>query len=146
MRTKTIARRDLNEKPILAALRELGIWYRQQQPDAGFDILAAGRDGLRVIEIKNPDLPPSEQASDAERGYHRWRNWQWPGSTTRSARHWTMCWQTWATRSDDMSETLIGVNVRMSAELRAALQAWADDGGHHILAGRETDAEKRGRL
>lgn len=59
MRTKTIARRDMNEKPILAALRELGIWYRQQQPDAGFDILAAGRAGLRVIEIKNPDLPPS---------------------------------------------------------------------------------------
>lgn len=59
MRTKTIARRDLNEKSILAALRELGIWYRQQQPDAGFDILAAGRDGLRIIEVKNPNLPPS---------------------------------------------------------------------------------------
>ena len=59
MRTKTIARRDLNEAPILAALKQIGIWYRQMPPDAGFDILAAGRAGLRIIEIKNPDLPPS---------------------------------------------------------------------------------------
>lgn len=28
-----------------------------------------------------------------------------------------------------MGDTLIGVNVRMSAELRAALQAWADTEG-----------------
>lgn len=28
-----------------------------------------------------------------------------------------------------MSETMIGVNVRISADLRAALQAWADTEG-----------------
>ena len=57
----TYSKRDANERAILDALRDLGVWYRQMDRNAGFDLLLAFRGRLFVVEIKDPSQPPSKR-------------------------------------------------------------------------------------
>jgi hypothetical protein len=57
----THSKRDANEPAILDGLRALGIWYRQMDRCAGFDLLIAFRGVLHIIEVKAPAQPPSKR-------------------------------------------------------------------------------------
>ena len=47
-------RRDQNEPPIVEVLRRLGCVVIQMQPGAGFDLLVIARNGVHLVEVKNP--------------------------------------------------------------------------------------------
>lgn len=55
----TYAKRDANERAILATLRALGVWYYQMDRNAGFDLLLAHCGRLFVVEIKDGARPVS---------------------------------------------------------------------------------------
>ena len=58
----TRSKRDANEKAILRDLTLLGVWYRQMEREAGFDLLVGFRGKLYLGEIKDPKQPPSKRA------------------------------------------------------------------------------------
>ena len=58
------AKPDANRAAIVAALRQVGITWIDQEPRAGFDGLAICAGRVKIIEIKQPgkrdDLTPNE--------------------------------------------------------------------------------------
>ena len=57
----TYSKRDANERAILNALTDLGVWYCQMHREAGFDLLLAFRGRLYICEIKDPAQPPNKR-------------------------------------------------------------------------------------
>jgi len=57
----TRSKRDGNERQILDDLHQLGVWYRQMDRNAGFDLLLGFRGRLYAVEIKDPAQPPSKR-------------------------------------------------------------------------------------
>ena len=64
----THSKRDANERGILDALTDLGVWYCQMHREAGFDLLLAFRGRLYIVEIKDPAQPPSKRKPTANEG------------------------------------------------------------------------------
>lgn len=64
---------DANHGTILRGLHRLGIWARDtHEVGDGFpDIIAHGRSGFVLLEVKDPAQPPSRRRlTDAEEAFH----------------------------------------------------------------------------
>jgi len=71
------ARRDDNEKEIIAAMREAGAYVKQINDEGLFDLLVSYRGETMLIEVKDGAKPPSaRRLTDAEAKFHS----EWPGS------------------------------------------------------------------
>lgn len=74
------ARRDDNEKEVIAALREAGAYVKQINDEGLFDLLVAyigpsGREHVLLLEVKDGAKPPSaRRLTDAEAKFHD----EWP--------------------------------------------------------------------
>jgi hypothetical protein len=74
------ARRDDNEKEVIAALREAGAYVKQINDKGLFDLLVAytgpsGREHVLLLEVKDGSKPPSaRRLTDAEAKFHE----EWP--------------------------------------------------------------------
>jgi hypothetical protein len=71
------ARRDDNEKEIIAAIRAEGAYVKQINDEGLFDLLVSHRGETLLIEVKDGAKPPSaRRLTDAEQKFHD----EWPGS------------------------------------------------------------------
>jgi hypothetical protein len=71
------ARRDDNEKEIIAAMRAEGAYVKQINDEGLFDLLVSHRGETLLIEVKDGAKPPSaRRLTDAEQKFHD----EWPGS------------------------------------------------------------------
>jgi hypothetical protein len=71
------ARRDDNEKEIIAAMRAEGAYVKQINDEGLFDLLVNYRGETMLIEVKDGAKPPSaRRLTDAEQKFHD----EWPGS------------------------------------------------------------------
>jgi hypothetical protein len=71
------ARRDDNEKEIVAAMREAGAYVKVINDEGLFDLLVSYRGKTMLIEVKDGSKPPSaRRLTDAEQKFHD----EWPGS------------------------------------------------------------------
>lgn len=71
------ARRDDNEKEVIAALREAGAYVKQINDEGLFDLLVSYRGATLMIEVKDGAKPPSaRRLTEAEQKFHD----EWPGS------------------------------------------------------------------
>jgi hypothetical protein len=71
------ARRDDNEKEIVAAMREAGAYVKVINDEGLFDLLVSYRGETMLIEVKDGSKPPSaRRLTDAEQKFHD----EWPGS------------------------------------------------------------------
>ena len=71
------ARRDDNEKEVIAALREAGAYVKQINDEGLFDLLVSYRGETLMIEVKDGAKPPSaRRLTEAEQKFHD----EWPGS------------------------------------------------------------------
>ena len=70
------ARRDDNEKEIVAALREAGAYVKVINDEGTFDLLCWYNGRTLLLEIKDGTKPPSaRRLTDAEQKFHD----EWPG-------------------------------------------------------------------
>ena len=70
------ARRDDNEKEIVAAMREAGAYVKVINDEGLFDLLVSYRGETLLIEVKDGAKPPSaRRLTDAEQKFHD----AWPG-------------------------------------------------------------------
>ena len=70
------ARRDDNEKEIVAALREAGAYVKAINDEGLFDLLVSYRGHTLLIEVKDGAKPPSaRRLTNAEAKFHN----EWPG-------------------------------------------------------------------
>lgn len=71
------ARRDDNEKEIIAAMREAGAYVKAINDEGLFDLLVSYRGETMLIEVKDGAKPPSaRRLTEAEQKFHD----EWPGS------------------------------------------------------------------
>jgi len=71
------ARRDDNEKEIIAAMREAGAYVKVINDEGLFDLLVSYRGETMLIEVKDGAKPPSaRRLTEAEQKFHD----EWPGS------------------------------------------------------------------
>jgi hypothetical protein len=71
------ARRDDNEKEIIAAMRAEGAYVKQINDEGLFDLLVSYRGETLMVEVKDGAKPPSaRRLTDAEQKFHD----EWPGS------------------------------------------------------------------
>ena len=71
------ARRDDNEKEIVAAMREAGAYVKAINDEGLFDLLVSYRGETMLIEVKDGAKPPSaRRLTEAEQKFHD----EWPGS------------------------------------------------------------------
>jgi hypothetical protein len=71
------ARRDDNEKEIIAAMREVGAYVKVINDEGLFDLLVSYRGETLLIEVKDGSKPPSaRRLTEAEQKFHD----EWPGS------------------------------------------------------------------
>jgi hypothetical protein len=71
------ARRDDNEKEIVAAMREAGAYVKVVNDEGLFDLLVSYRGDTLLIEVKDGAKPPSaRRLTEAEQKFHD----EWPGS------------------------------------------------------------------
>lgn len=71
------ARRDDNEKEIIAAMREAGAYVKAVNDEGLFDLLVSYRGETMLIEVKDGAKPPSaRRLTEAEQKFHD----EWPGS------------------------------------------------------------------
>jgi hypothetical protein len=71
------ARRDDNEKEIIAAMRAEGAYVKQINDEGLFDLLVSHRGETLLVEVKDGAKPPSaRRLTDAEQKFHD----EWPGS------------------------------------------------------------------
>ena len=71
------ARRDDNEKEIVAAMREAGAYVKAINDEGLFDLLVCYRGETMLIEVKDGAKPPSaRRLTEAEQKFHD----EWPGS------------------------------------------------------------------
>jgi len=71
------ARRDDNEKEIVAAMREAGAYVKAINDEGLFDLLVSYRGKTLLIEVKDGAKPPSaRRLTEAEQKFHD----EWPGS------------------------------------------------------------------
>lgn len=71
------ARRDDNEKEIVAAMREAGAYVKVINDEGLFDLLVSYRGETLLIEVKDGAKPPSgRRLTDAEQKFHD----EWPGA------------------------------------------------------------------
>lgn len=71
------ARRDDNEKEIVAAMREAGAYVKAVNDEGLFDLLVSYRGKTLLIEVKDGAKPPSaRRLTEAEQKFHD----EWPGS------------------------------------------------------------------
>lgn len=71
------ARRDDNEKEVIAALREAGAYVKQINDEGLFDLLISYRGKTLMIEVKDGAKPLSaRRLTEAEQKFHD----EWPGS------------------------------------------------------------------
>ena len=71
------ARRDDNEKEIIAAMREAGAYVKAINDEGLFDLLVSYRGQTLLIEVKDGAKPPSaRRLTEAEQKFHD----EWPGS------------------------------------------------------------------
>jgi hypothetical protein len=70
------ARRDDNEKEIIAAMRAEGAYVKQINDEGLFDLLVSHRGETLLVEVKDGAKPPSaRRLTDAEQKFHD----EWPG-------------------------------------------------------------------
>ena len=71
------ARRDDNEKEIIAAMRAKGAYVKVINDEGLFDLLVSHRGETMLIEVKDGAKPPSaRRLTEAELKFHE----EWPGS------------------------------------------------------------------
>ena len=71
------ARRDDNEKEIVAAMREAGAYVKAINDEGLFDLLVSYRGETMLIEVKDGAKPQSaRRLTEAEQKFHD----EWPGS------------------------------------------------------------------
>ena len=71
------ARRDDNEKEIIAAMRAEGAYVKAINDEGLFDLLVSHRGETLLVEVKDGAKPPSaRRLTDAEQKFHD----EWPGS------------------------------------------------------------------
>jgi hypothetical protein len=71
------ARRDDNEKEIIAAMRAEGAYVKVINDEGLFDLLVSYRGETLLIEVKDGAKPPSaRRLTEAEQKFHD----EWPGS------------------------------------------------------------------
>ena len=70
------ARRDDNEKEIIAAMRAEGAYVKQINDEGLFDLLVSHRGETLLVEVKDGAKPPSaRRLTPAEQKFHD----EWPG-------------------------------------------------------------------